>query len=281
MNKKDFAIIFTVKNANPNGDPLDGNKPRKDFEGIGEVSDVCIKRKLRNRLLDAGQEIFVQSDDKTVDGYRSLKERADAVPALKKGKVDSDTYKKVACETWLDVRAFGQVFSFKGDSSSKTDSVSVGVRGAVAIQPAFSVNQIDVISSQITKSVNLITQDKRSSDTMGMKHRVKFGVYVCYGSINSQLAQQTGLSEKDVDLIKNAMLSMFENDTSSARPEGSMEVNKVYWWEHNSQMGQYSSAKVHRSLKVTTDVVDPKSFDDFEIICEELEGLKVEVLEGY
>ena len=83
-NKIDFAVILTVKNANPNGDPLNGNRPRENYEGYGEISDVCLKRKIRNRLLDMGQPIFVQSDDRRTDKFNSLKERADSCEELKK-----------------------------------------------------------------------------------------------------------------------------------------------------------------------------------------------------
>ncbi len=105
---------------------------------------------------------------------------------------------------------------------------------------------------QITKSTNSEpTKDgKRSSDTMGMKHRVEFGLYVLKGSINHQFAEKTGFSDEDAEMIKQALITLFENDCSSARPDGSMEVVKVYWWKHNCPMGQYSSAKVHRTLKI-------------------------------
>lgn len=115
---------------------------------------------------------------------------------------------------------------------------------------------------------------------MGMKHRVDFGVYVFYGSINTQLAEKTGFTYEDAQKIKEALISLFENDASSARPEGSMEVHKVYWWEHRSKLGQYSSAKVHRSLRVKSRVDDPKTFDDYTIELDELEGLSVEVYDG-
>lgn len=112
-NKIDFAVIVSVKNANPNGDPLNGNRPRENYEGFGEISDVCIKRKIRNRLQDMGQEIFVQSDDRRTDGFRSLKDRADGYEELKKSSKDKEKYAQIACEKWIDVRSFGQVFAFK------------------------------------------------------------------------------------------------------------------------------------------------------------------------
>lgn len=272
--KIDFALVLTVSHANPNGDPLNGNRPRETYEGYGEISDVCLKRKIRNRMMDLGASVFVQSDDRCNDGFKSLKERADAVPELKKEK-DASVYAKVACEKWLDVRSFGQVFAFKGDD------VSIGVRGPVSIHPAFSVEPIESRSIQITKSVNSVTGSKKSSDTMGMKHYVDFGVYTTYGSINCQLAEKTGFSAEDANLVKQALLTLFENDTSSARPDGSMEVIRLYWWEHNCKSGQYSSAKVHRCLHVTPRVDSPRSINDYDITCDSLEGLTPEVYDEF
>lgn len=109
QNKIDFALVIAVNHANPNGDPLNGNRPRETYEGLGEISDVCLKRKIRNRMMDLGQNVFVQSDDRCNDGFKSLKDRADGCPAVKKAEKDKDAYAKAACETWLDVRSFGQL----------------------------------------------------------------------------------------------------------------------------------------------------------------------------
>lgn len=281
--KIDFALVFTVRNANCNGDPLDGNRPRTTLDGHGEVSDVCLKRKVRNRLLDEGTPIFVQSDDRRVDEYRSLKDRADSCEELKKcmKKKDKEEYARIACETWFDVRAFGQVFSFKkGKGEGDSDAVSIGIRGPVTIQPAFSEDVVEIISTQITKSVNLETgadPNKKGADTMGMKHRVAFGVYKTFGSINVQTAQKTGFSQEDAELLKEALRTLFRNDATSARPEGSMEVIKLIWWEHNCASGQYSSAKVHRSLQVTCHGTDiPKVI----VHKEQTPGLEPEVIDG-
>ena len=202
---------------------------------------------------------------------------------------------KIACEKWIDVRSFGQVFAFSkekkstnndepNDQGQESGGVSIPIRGPVSIHPAFSVNPINITSLQITKSVNSETDPKdpykKSSDTMGMKHRVDFGLYVAYGSINCQLAEKTGFSEDDAGLIKKALRTLFENDTSSARPEGSMEVCKLYWWKHNCKSGQYSSAKVHRSLQITPKTDTPKSISDYEITLTNLEGLEPEILDG-
>lgn len=277
-NKIDFAVIFSVRNANPNGDPLNGNRPRENYEGYGEISDVCLKRKMRNRFIDMGKDVFVQSDDKNVDGCRSLSERASSAKELKEAGKDKEKYAQAACKKWLDVRAFGQVFAFK--SASKGEGVSVGVRGPVSIQTAVSLEHIDISSMQITKSVNSETKESKSSDTMGMKHRVDNAVYVTYGSINHQLAEKTGFTDEDAETVKQALISLFENDCSAARPDGSMEVCKVIWWRHNCFAGQYSSAKVHRSLRIDPKVEVPKTIEDYDIEVEPLEGLEVEVYEG-
>ena len=273
-NKIDFAVVMTVRKANPNGDPLNGNRPREDFDGFGEISDVCIKRKLRNRLQDMGERIFLQSSDRCDDGAKSLHDRASNTESLKKAGKDSVKFAAAACAEWIDVRAFGQVFAFKGDS------VSIGVRGPVSIRTAETITPIDISTMQITKSVNGETKDTKASDTMGSKNRVEFGLYVCYGSINPQLAEKTGFSEEDAEKIKTALTTLFENDASSARPEGSMEVRNVYWWKHNCKSGQYSSAKVHRSLKIRLKdgMEQSRSYDDYDIQIEPLEGLAPEEL---
>ena len=275
-NKIDFEVLVMVQNANPNGDPLNGNRPRETYDGYGEISDVCIKRKIRNRLQDMGENIFVQSDERVDDECKSLSDRAKKNEVMQKAQKekDRDKYAEEACKNWMDVRSFGQVFAFKDGN------VSVGVRGPVSIHSAFSVLPVSIDSMQITKSVNSETKDKKSSDTMGMKHKVNSALYIVKGSINHQLAQKTGFSDEDAEKIKEALRTLFVNDSSSARPDGSMEVCRVYWWKHNCPMGQYSSAKVHRLVKVTAKIEDPKVFGDYEIVIDSLPGLELEEIEG-
>lgn len=271
-NKIDFAVVFRVEKAKLNGDPLNGNRPRETYEGYGEFSDVCLKRKLRNRLQDMGCNLFVQSDERADDGFKSLSERASKAEELKAAGKDKEVYAKAACEKWMDVRAFGQVFAFK--SGKQGDGVSVGVHGPVTIQTAVSVEPVDITSMQITKSVNGEPGEKKASDTMGSKHRVEYGIYKTFGSINCQLAEKTGFSEEDAEKIREALITLFENDCSSARPDGSMEVLKVYWWRHHSKLGQYSSAKVHRSLTVRQNGMEA------EMSLASLEGLEPEIYDG-
>lgn len=271
--KVDFVALISVKKANPNGDPNLANHPRTDYNGFGEISDVCIKRKIRNRMQDLGNEIFVKSDDRADDDCSCLKDRAKCLSAIKSQK----EYAKKACEKWLDVRSFGQIFT-KGFAG-----VSVGVRGPVSIHQAVSVDPVEVYPMQITKSVSgeRKNENERGSDTMGMKHFVRFGLYEIKGSINVQLAEKTGFSAEDAQVIKECLKTLFCNDASSARPDGSMEVVKLIWWEHNCKDGQYSSAKVHRSVKVKPrdGVTVPSCVDDYEITVEELDGLTPEIID--
>lgn len=274
-NKVDFVVLVSVTNANSNGDPLNGNRPRTDYNGYGEISDVCIKRKIRNRMQDLGEKIFVQSDDRSDDGAICLKERAKKLDKIK----DQDEFVKKACEKWIDVRSFGQVFAFNGFACR-----SVGVRGPVSIHQAVSIDPVEINSMQITKSVSgdkKSGQEKRS-DTMGMKHFVRFGLYEIKGSINVQLANKTNFSQEDADLIKECLRTLFINDASSARPDGSMEVIKIFWWQHNSKDGQYSSAKVHKLVKakLKEDIPYPTSIDDYVITVDSLEGLSCEEIDG-
>lgn len=276
-NKIDFVALISVTRANGNGDPLNGNRPRTDLNGFGEISDVCIKRKIRNRMQDLGQPIFVQSEDRCSDGFGSLSERASSVM---KGIKDRDEYGKLACETWLDVRSFGQVFAFKD-----AKGVSVGVRGPVSVHQATSISAVEIESIQITKSVNGEKKGKdesRASDTMGTKHFVRFGLYELKGSINVQLAEKTGFTEEDAEIVKECLRTLFVNDASSARPDGSMEVVKLFWWKHNCKDGQYSSAKVHRSVKVTQKDAEviPSSVEDYTVSLEPLPGLEPEIIDG-
>ena len=292
-NKIDFVALVSVTRANGNGDPLNGNRPRTDLNGFGEISDVCIKRKIRNRMQDLGNAIFVQSEDRRNDEFDSLKSRADA---MLPGNLSPDTFYKTACETWLDVRTFGQVFAYssgkgdkKGKGGKKTEGednekgVSIGVRGPVSIHQAISASPVDIESLQITKSVSGEKKDgNRGSDTMGTRHFVRFGLYEIKGSINVQLAEKTGFSQEDAETVKECLRTLFVNDASSARPEGSMEVVKLFWWQHNCKDGQYSSAKVHRSVKVAQKDPGamPASVDDYVITLEPLPGLEPEIIDG-
>ncbi|HJE83383.1 type I-C CRISPR-associated protein Cas7/Csd2 [Megasphaera stantonii] len=277
--KIDFVLFVSVRQANPNGDPLLGNMPRTDYEGYGEISDVCIKRKIRNRLQDMGHEIFVQANDRIDDTYASLEDRFKAYFTTKQS---DEEVAAAACQRWIDVRSFGQVMTFQ--------KRALGIRGPVSVSLGKSLSPVDVITMQITRSTNGMASEsgKRSADTMGTKHFVDFGVYKITGSMNCYFAQRTGFSDEDAQLIRQALLSLFENDMSSARPEGSMAVEKLYWFVHPNALGIASSAKIHQLVQAQAPADDKvHDFSDYVVSVDEerlnlyrQKGLKLEIEDG-
>lgn len=263
-----FSLIFEVIMGNPNGDPLNENTPRTDRRGYGMVTDVCIKRKIRNRLQEilGPDSILVQSDDRATDGYTSI---------LGRLKGNGITSAEEACAKWIDVRAFGQVItdSTKNDKTAKADdsgaqkpsSSNMHITGPVTVQIAKSLSPVEIMSLQITKSVN--GQDKKkknsdeteegmSSDRMGRKDVVAYGVYRVNGAIKHTAAEKTGLTNADAENIRKALLTLFDGDESSARPAGSMNVIALYWWENGNSDASDTNFTVRQIL------------DQLEITCE-------------
>lgn len=277
QNRIDFCGIITAERCNPNGDPIDGNRPRQDWSSYGIISDVCLKRKIRDRLHDSGYEIFVARPHQRPADVKSLKDYEKTVPEMVKAKKEKneDAYREAACKKWIDVRAFGQVFTFKGKNF-----ISAPVRGPVSICEAKTLDTVDIFSEPITKCINLDEPEKgadMSSDRLGFRSRIDYGAYVFRGSIHPQLAKTTGFSEEDAEAIKNAMLHMYQGDSASARPSGSIGLHRLYWWKHNCSSGQYSPIKVFRSLHLTPQ----KEYPFYRAEMDELPGLAAEELEGW
>ena len=278
-NKVDFIMTIEVNNANPNGDPLAGNNPRIDSKGYGEISDVCIKRKIRNRMQDEGYEIFVKSRERQDDGFNSLEERYNE---FFKGEKDNLVVEKGFNEKWIDVRTFGQVITY--------EKKSIGIRGPVSISIGKSLSPIDITTMQIVRSTNGMeakSQSGRSSDTMGTKHYVEYGVYAIYGSVNCFFAEKTGFDKDDLEVLKESLRTLFINDSSSARPEGSMEVKEIFWFEHSSKLGNVSSAKIRELVTWDKSDSEKDKYEDYNVhINEEVfsklenEGLNLESIQG-
>ena len=236
------SIMQAAGRCNRNGESVEPKNvyvyPLKAEDSMERyLPDIAMGKQLTLQIMEnyPGKDLLSSNI-----GAKSLSDRFNTY--LKTLPKDEQKQKNVVfgkvCERWLDVRSFGQVFAFK--KAKDTDEVSIGVRGPVSIQPAFSINPIAIDDVQITKSVNSETTDsgKKSSDTMGMKYRVSGrAVYVTYGSISPQLAERTGFSAEDAEKIKEALVTLFENDESSARPSGSMEVLDVVWFAHNCKGG--------------------------------------------
>lgn len=262
MNRVDFAVVITAQGCNPNGDPLDGNRPRFLYDGRGEMSSVCLKRKVRDYLAMQGDPILIMPDTVVL---QTLKASASVSAALK--SKDVDLAKKAACKEWFDVRAFGSLLPFKGSE------VSISVRGPVSIGDATSLSTIEVIDKCITRVCNFETAGKLESSTMGHRYTVMPAVYVAYGGIFPQLASLTGFTDQDAEKIKRALAHMFRYDAAYARPAGSM-TSTLFWWTHPSETGAASPAKVHHSLHV----VQHESYPYFSWTADPVDGVNLEVL---
>ena len=266
----DFLAIVLAQQCNPNGDPLASNAPRTDENGYGMISDVCIKRKIRNRMQDMGKEILLISEERVDDGLYSVHDRLKASGMGKQFEKDSTGFCKAACEKWLDVRTFGQVIAYKGDGNG----VSIGIRGPVTVQHAYTIEPVWGETIEIIKSLNVEKAGKKDNQRIGLKYKISKGVYVIKGSINYSLAEKTGFDNDDANVIKECLKTLFENDESSSRPAGSMTVCELFWWEHlGSHHGLYPPLKVFNSLDITSSEEFPyyrieKRYDLFDLKCE-------------
>jgi CRISPR-associated protein Csd2 len=291
--KIDFSVVVGVKNANPNGDPLDANRPRINNDGLGEISDVALKRKIRNRWQDMGLNVLILQRDRITDDATNIRDRvkqSEAVNAVLVEKADKNAklenwrerFIDAATASWIDVRSFGQVMPFKSGLKDGLDGVSIPVRGPVTVQAAYSVKPVTVKEEQITKSINLEPGDSKGSDTMGTKSMVPFAAYKFNGSINVQQAERTGFSEDDANALKEALRTLFVNDASAARPEGSMAVLELVWWEHDNKLGKLAPYLVHAATHVEYPD-DATDFSQVKITVDDLhiEGLTKEIIAGY
>ena len=249
MNRISFLGVIVADGCNPNGDPVVNNMPRQDYEGHGLISPDCIRRKLRNRLAEMGAEIFCQNQYTAgYDGYRSLAARAEAAFPKNLGSAE---LRAAACEKWIDVRAFGQVFSFSAKKAKEegTGNASVGVRGPVSISGARS---LDVVIPQCLDIVTTALSSEKQKGTLTFGHRyvVNRAAYVFTGGICPQPASLTGFSEADAELIHDALRHMYDNDASYQRPEGSIVLHRLLWWEHSSPNGSVNPVQLFRSVEL-------------------------------
>ena len=226
----DFVLLFDVKDGNPNGDPDAGNLPRMDAEtGMGLVTDVCLKRKVRNYVQLSGQDIFI----KEIGVLNTLIDEAheqETVKSKEKGE-KTEAARKWMCSKYYDIRTFGAVMS--------TGKNAGQVRGPVQLTFARSVEPIVALEHSITRMA-VATEaeaEKQSGDnrTMGRKYTVPYGLYRASGFVSAHLANQTGFSEEDLNLFWDSLLNMFEHDRSAAR--GMMATRGLYVFEHSTALG--------------------------------------------
>lgn len=279
-NRYEFAIIFDVENGNPNGDPDAGNMPRVDPEtGYGIVTDVCLKRKIRNYVDvvkedEPGYGIYIKSgiplnkSDKKAFEYLGTNETE--IKKLKKDNPEIDTkIRDFMCENFFDIRTFGAVMV-----TFVRASLNCGqVRGPVQLGFARSVDPI--FPQEITITRCAITKEddaEKNTNTMGNKFIVPYGLYVVEGYVSANLARKaTGFSEDDLELLWNAIINMFEYDHATAR--GKMAVRKLVIFKHDSELGNTPAYKLFDAIKIKRreDVKVARSYDDYEITIAESE----------
>lgn len=272
----DFVFLFDVQDGNPNGDPDAGNLPRIDPEtGMGLVTDVCLKRKVRNFVqmtqTPTHHDIFIREKG-ILNQLIDEAHEQESVKGKEKGE-KTEAARQYMCQRYYDVRTFGAVMT--------TGSNAGQVRGPVQLTFARSVDPIITLEHSITRMA--VTNEKDASETgdnrtMGRKFTVPYGLYRCHGFISAHFAKQTGFSEDDLNLFWTALINMFDHDHSAAR--GQMNARGLYVFEHCNNLGDAPADSLFRRIQITkkADVDVPRSFDDYEVKVDE-QGLEKTKLE--
>lgn len=279
-NRYDFVILFDVENGNPNGDPDAGNAPRVDAEsGYGYITDVCLKRKIRNYVELAkegmpGYNILIKPD-RSLNAKFTEAYEAEGLKTKNKGKNTDDVKKarEYMCRTYFDVRTFGAVMS-TGD-----DPCGI-VRGPVQINFARSISPVNIQDVTITRQARTTDDRKETGDTeMGRKSVIPYALYRAEGYISAALANKsTDLSEEDVELLWTAIVNMFENDHSAAR--GKMCMRKLYVFKHENILGNCPSHILFDKITVQEkENVLPRTFADYVITVDETMPAGVELIQ--
>lgn len=261
-NRIDFIYIFDVQDGNPNGDPDAGNLPRIDAEtGMGLVTDVCLKRKVRNYVqvakgLSEGYDIFIK--EKAI--LNSEIDKAHDDEAVKKAKDKTAAARLFMCKNYYDIRTFGAVMS--------TGKNAGQVRGPIQFTFARSVDPIATAEHSITRMAvateNEAEKQNGDNRTMGRKATVPYGLYVCHGFISASLAKQTGFSEEDLQLFFEALKNMFDVDRSAAR--GLMSAQKLIVFRHDSILGNAPANKLFDLVKIEKNTDNPpRAFGDYTV----------------
>lgn len=260
-NRIDFVFLFDIQDGNPNGDPDAGNLPRVDAEtGHGLVTDVCLKRKIRNYVEVARHntpryDIFIQEaavlDNRVEEIYKT-----EPVKSSDK-KTQKEVAKRALCNKYFDIRTFGAVIATKEKQGQ--------VRGPIQLTFARSVDPVLTLNHSITRMAVTKESDQDKERTMGRKATVPYGLYILHGFVNVNLANQTGFNDEDLNLLWEALINMFDQDRSAAR--GLMSARKLILFEHSSELGNAPANILFDRVNVLLkhNVSAPRSFSDYEV----------------
>ncbi|WBW49925.1 type I-C CRISPR-associated protein Cas7/Csd2 [Peptoniphilus equinus] len=266
-NRYEFVMLFDVENGNPNGDPDAGNAPRMDVEtGYGYITDVCLKRKIRNYVElvkgdEAPYKILIKSDRALNDKFKEAHEAVETQRGEKvkdhKAKSAVDDARQWMCKQYFDVRTFGAVMS-TGD-----DPCGI-VRGPVQLNFAKSQSPINIDELTITRQAITTVKDFNNKNTeMGQKHIIPYALYRGEGYISAALGQKVGLTEDDLEVLFDALVNLFEHDHSAAR--GKMSMRKLYIFKHDSVLGNAPAHTLFDTITITPKTEIPRRFTDYDI----------------
>lgn len=266
-NRYDFLYLFDCQDANPNGDPDAGNLPRLDVEtGQGLVTDVCLKRKIRNFVDQTTDNkiYFIEGavhNNQHKEAHKEVGIPEKEAKAPKNGK--KDDAREWMCKNYYDVRTFGAVMSTEVNCGQ--------VRGPIQLSFARSVDPIVSSEHAITRTSVTNEKDIEKERTMGRKFTVPYGLYIAKGFVNPFLAKQTGFSDEDLALLFTSLENAFQFDQSAARPAGSMSPRGLLIFKHDNELGKAPSHKLFEAVSVTRKegVEVPRSFDDYEVTVDE------------
>lgn len=273
-NRYDFVVYFDVENGNPNGDPDSDNMPREDTEsGYGFVTDVCLKRKIRNYVETVkedkpGFEIYIKENVPLKSSDKRALESSEIKKLDKNNPERSVKIREFMCSTFYDVRTFGAVMTTFTENEFKGKLNCGQIRGPVQLSFAQSIDPIN--SREITLTRVTITKEEDAKDKnteFGHKYVVPYALYRCEGYISANLARKTtGFSEEDLSLLWEAIINMFENDRSAAH--GKMSVRALVVFKHDSELGNAPSYQLFDLVSVEKHegIEVPRSFDDYDKI---------------
>ncbi len=268
MNRYDFVLLFDAIDANPNGDPDAGNLPRVDPEtGQGLVTDVCLKRKVRNyvtlvkdnkpphRIYFTDGEVLNRLHEEAYTAIGEEPQKNKLPKEVEKAKAVTD----FMCANFFDIRTFGAVMSMEVNCGQ--------VRGPVQMAFARSVDPVVTLEHAITRSSVTNERDLEKERTMGRKFTIPYGLYRAHGFINPFLAKQTGFGDDDLELLWDALKGAFQFDQSAARPAGSMATRRLIVFEHDSQLGRAPSHQLFEAVQVSrkNGSQTPRTFDDYVV----------------
>lgn len=262
-NRIDFVYLIDVQDGNPNGDPDAGNLPRVDAEtGMGIITDVCLKRKVRNYVQLAkecapGYDIFVK-EKAILNNLIEASHDADVVKAVDKEADKEEAARQEMCRRYFDVRTFGAVMSTGKKKAGQ-------VRGPIQLTFARSVDSVVISEHTITRVAVTKSEDAGKPTEMGRKATIPYGLYVCHGFVTPSFARATGFTEADLSLFWEALVNMFDCDHSSAR--GLMTPRKLFVFRHATALGSASASSLFERISICRKSADTpaRSFADYEI----------------